>query len=266
MQPLEKCVTIKSAEADAAVDEQPTPAFTNLADLANYRLKSFTSNGIVSPSITVPKLHSNFIIPKLNMNQSPSYGSSAEGLTPHEISLKKIMEMRKLHISGDANSSNDQADSPLSHRGAPSTSMSMAVTADQKSFTNPKSSPLVDSTGFVVDLSAALSTKSDKVTAPIKIIPEVFEVEFVDCDLPATSVLASVITKDCEIDASAISDAQLTNRTHKTSSFGKILCSRFRCKRMPYVSHQFNPKHTIVPFAFNIPNIIRKMTVKRHDI
>lgn len=256
-----------------------SPAFTNLADLANYRLKNSNVNGNVSPSIAVPNIqnsplaNANFFIPKFNTtNQSPNCGSSGERLTPHEMSLKKIMEMRKLRISDDRNSVQSDGSMEIDQNNQFSSSV-QSISSTESNANVPNALPsisnnslLIDTTNFVVDLSAALLAKDDKITAPIKFIPEDFEVKFVDCELSASSALQTVITKDCEIDVSHLLNIQLNNRTQKTSQFGKILCTKFRCKRMPYVGHEFHPKHNIVPFAFNTINSIRRINVKRDDI
>lgn len=228
------------------------PTFTNLADLANYRLKNASLHNGSTPSIAVPIANkiggNNFVIPKFKSGQSPNYGSSSEGLTPHEMSLKKIMEMRKLHISDDAINTTDTNSS------------------DVRTITfNSRQSSLSDSTNFVVDLSAALLGKEDQVIVPPKIIPEVFNVKFVDCEISPRIALMPIITKDCEIDASSILNQQVGIRTRRTSSFGKIICTNFRRKHMPYVSHEFQPVHKIVPFAFNTVPIIRKMNVKKNE-
>lgn len=227
------------------------PAFDNLTEMATYRLKN---NKKASSSIAIPKFSkspiSNFLIPKLSMKQSPN--SAGCELTPHEKSLKKIMQMRNMSISDDADKIQENT-----------------IPIPMPSVTNNSTeehSRLLDSTKFVVDLSTALLTKNDKVRARIKLSPEQFEVQLVDCELPTLGTLAPDITQVCEIDATAIIDMRLSNRTYKSTSLGKILCSRFRCKKMPYVSHKFKPKHTVVPFAFNIPNIIRKVNVKGLDV
>lgn len=266
-------------EAKPPAATETLPAFANLADLANYRLKNSNANGNVSPSIAVPNnrnspfANANFVIPKLSAsNKSPSYGSSGDQLTPHEISLQKIMKLRKLRIADDRNSV--QSDESIEIDQPIALSSSVQSTSSIESNHNAPDlmsqitnrSPLSDTTAFRVDLSAALLAKGDKITAPIKIIPEDFEVKFVDCEVSASSALQTVITKDCEIDVSHLLNVQLNNRTRKTSQFGKILCSKFRCTRMPYVSHEFHPKHKIVPFAFNTVNSIRKINVKRDDI
>lgn len=241
------------------------PTFTNLADLANYRLKNANLNNGVSPNIAVPNANnptlSNFVIPKFNTGQSPSYGSSSDGLTPHEMSLKKIMEMRKLNISDDV----AMAVVETVARNSTDANGTKQATALTKS-SDQQTSSLYNLTNFVVDLSAALLAKDDQVTAPPKIIPEEFEVKFVDCEISPCAALMPIITKDCEIDASGVLNEQVNARTRRPSSFGKILCTQFRCKRMPYVSHEFQPRHKIVPFAFNTIHTIRKIHVKRNDI
>lgn len=243
----------------------PAPTFTNLADLANYRLRNANQNNGVSPNIAVPNANSsaipNFVIPKFKTGQSPSYGSSSDGMTPHEMSLKKIMEMRKLHISDDVAMVETVAlNTTHAHMNGPKQADTVTNSSD------PQTSSLNNLTSFVVDLSAALLAKDDKVTAPPKIIPEVFDVKFVGCEISPRAALMPIITKDCEIDASGVLNERVNARTRRPSSFGKILCTQFRCKRMPYVSHEFQPKHKIVPFAFNTIHTIRKNNVKRNDI
>lgn len=242
-------------------------SFANLAEMANYRLKTSSLNGPVSQNIAVPSTQNarNFVIPRLNSSASPSHGSSCDGLTPHEMSLKKIMDMRKLNISGSVSPSDTNTPKPLVLGDI--SNFKAALSVDSPKTASPHESPLANTSNFVVDLSAALFTKGDKITVPAKFIPEEFELQFVDCEqmAPAAIILPNV-TQDCEIDISHVLDVPLANRTNETSPFGKVLCSRFRCKRMPYVSHEFQPKHQIVPFSFNTINKIRRINVKRDDL
>lgn len=242
-------------------------SFANLAEMANYRLKTSSLNGPVSQNISVPSSQNarSFVIPRLNSSASPNHGSSSDGPTPHEMSLKKIMDMRKLNISGSVSPSDTNTPKPLVLGDISDFKAALSVNPPKTATSHD--SPLANSSNFVVDLSAALFAKGDKITVPAKFIPEEFELQFVDCEQMApAAIILPFVTQDCEIDISNVLDVSLANRTNKTSPFGKVLCSRFRCKRMPYVSHEFQPKHQIVPFAFDTINKIRKIYVKRDDL
>lgn len=262
-----KSATVSDQSTGASSGTTAPSSFANLAEMANYRLKDSSLNGPVSQNIAVPSSQNarSFVIPRLNASVSPSHGSSSDGLTPHEMSLKKIMEMRKLNISGSVSPSDTHTDKPLVLGDI--SNFKAALSVNPPKIVAPLESPLANTSNFVVDLSAALFSKDDKITVPAKFIPEVFEMQFVDCEplTPAAIILPNV-TQDCEIDISHVLDVSLANRTNITSPFGKVLCSRFRCKRMPYVSHEFQPKHQIVPFAFNTINKIRKINVRRDDL
>lgn len=116
-------------------------------------------------------------------------------------------------------------------------------------------------TRFHVDLTKALTTETDdRVIDTVKPM-ETIDYQFIDCELPATRLKITMenmprITHECEIDIANILNERLTNRTRRTTAFGKVLCSRFRCVNRPQIQHGFVPKHKIVPFRFDVLNKI----------
>lgn len=115
---------------------------------------------------------------------------------------------------------------------------------------------------FHVDLTKALATKPHERVVIDAIKPmETIDYKFVDCELPAVKLKRAManmprITHECEIDIANILNEQLSNRAQRITTFGKVLCSRFRCINRPQIKHGFNPKHKIVPFRFDVLNKI----------
>lgn len=218
----------------------------------------------VTENITIPNLNANkrFNLPRLNANSgslgnsmSSNLGSSLNGssgsLTPHELSLKKIMDLRKLRINDEADISNP-VDSNLSSSAEKVTASYIPNSESLPSSINKTSNLLSDN--FVVDLRSALVTEHDKIIVPTKVLPEKFHIKFVDCDAKPSKFSFPILTHNCEIDISDVLNKTLLNRTKHTTAFGKILCSRFRCKDQPYIKHGFNPKHVVIPFKFDTLN------------
>lgn len=181
-----------------------------------------------------PKLSSSpgaFNIPKLT--SSPTFGSvnlstiKAE-LTPHEISLRKIMDLKKIHIT------------------------------EQPQETNITLSPTVEQ---VIDLSTALRTDSKiPINDDTELVStdEPFVPMYIDCDLVSQTTndklhLLPNITQDCEIDISHLVNVKLPT-ARVISKFGKILCSKYRCKNVSYIRHGFTPKNSIKQFMFGQPS------------
>lgn len=193
----------------------------------------------ISDSINIPRKRSDaeqtrFVIPKFSLGSNSSVSpSSVDGLTPHEISLKKIMDLKKLCIS------------PVAQENVEPVPVS---TCDDRL------------AHFHVDLTKALATESaDRVTIDAAKPMETIDYKFVDCELPAAKLKRTManmprITHECEIDIANILSERLTNRARHTTAFGKVLCSRFRCATRPQIRHGFVPLHKIAPFRFDVLN------------
>lgn len=201
---------------------------------------------------------SKFTVPKLNgyspLGSSPTVGSG-EQLTPHEISLQKIMELRRLKISGDGSpnsggsgGSDDERIRTTYAKCDPDMSGSSSV---------PSTAVLpvaVDEQSFAVDLTCALNKPGtvNSVVAPVKRVAEPINFKFVDCDIIERPSARPIVTKDCRLDISGILADVIGCRTKQTSTFGRILCSRYTRRVKPYVVHGFDNKHQIEPFGFEI--------------
>lgn len=208
-------------------------SISSVSELAE-RVSTLTVTSPISESISIPRKPCDseetlFVVPKLRLGSNSSISpSSVDGMTPHELSLKKIMDLRKLHISPVAQENVE----PLS----------MATDRHVR---------------FHVDLTQALATDSnDHVIDEIKPM-ETIDYKFIDCELPAAKLKRTMakmprITHECQIDIAHILGERLSNRARHTSAFGKVLCSRFRCTNRPQIIHGFNPKHKIVPFRFDV--------------
>lgn len=230
----------------------------------------------VTENITIPNPNANirFNLPKLNSNSgslgnsvSSNLGGSLNGssgsLTPHELSLKKIMDIRKLRINDETDVSNP-IDSNLSASVANAT-VSHIPNAESLPSSVTKASNLL-SENFVVDLRSALVTEHDEIIVPTKVLPEQFDIKFVDCDAKPSKFSLPILAQNCEIDISDVLNKTLVNRTKHTTAFGKILCSRFRCQGQPYIKHGFNPNHVVIPFKFDTLNhLARAGTAKKQN-
>lgn len=206
----------------------PPKAFNKLSEFANFHLTNRpaeTSKETNTPKFTIPKFSmtdsstkSTFIIPKLNSaSKVDDLKNKIE--TPHELSMQKIMALTDLKISGYS-----------------------------------KPSKLLSS-NQTVDLSTALRTD---VNVPIVVPHKVstndsFQPKFIDCEI-LTDYLPT-ITKDCEIDASHVLIRNCGKfRTRNYSTFGKIICSKFRARSVPYVDHDFRQRNAIEAFSFLSPS------------
>lgn len=159
-----------------------------------------------------------FIIPKLGSASKLEDLKNVIG-TPHDLSMQKIMALKDLNISR---------------------------------ITKPNESTARNHQ--IVDLSTALRTGNVPIMVPNKIpADENFQPKFIDCETMST--LLPTITKDCEIDASHVLVRNVAKfRTKCNSKFGKIICSKFRARHVPYVEHNFEQKYAIEAFSFLSPS------------
>lgn len=232
-----------NATTDASTAQRPTK-FTNLSDLANAHLSTNKLvNGIqkisLSESINIPKT-TKFTIPKLNGGSgSVSPSSAGESLTPHEMSLKKIMDLKRLSISV-----NDTENTPPESTDTVMTSG------------HPNATVSVDKQQYPIDLTSALNGpnfNSSSIVAPTKHMAEKIDFKFIDCDI--VEVSDPFISQDCCLNISNILNENFDTRTKSTTAFGKILCSRYKRKKQSLVQsvqHGFVNKHLIKPFRFDV--------------
>lgn len=225
----------KSTDTSNLSSSLQTPTFNNLSELVIAHL----ANDLVtnpSQSINIPQQlnGTKFSIPKLNGVCNSSSLSSSENLTPHEMSLKKIMELKRLHISSNVDSiTND----------IPTTYAKIEIGDANKN------------ENYVVDLTTALNDPGFKSSfiSPVKQIAEPIDFKFIDCDIiERHKNVLPIMNKDCNLNLSNILNENILNRTKIVSQFGKILCSRYKCRKQPFVQHSFENKHKIKPFRFDI--------------
>lgn len=215
----------------------PSPMkFNNLSDLANAHLSSTklsacdTPKMNHSPSISIPQQsnQSKFVIPKFN-GGSASPSSGGESLTPHEVSLKKIMDLKRLHISATSDTENTPPDN------------------------NKIVTSRMEKQQFPIDLASALNGPnfSKPTIAPTKPVAEQIDFKFIDCDIAEVSN-EPLDTQDCCLNISNILEKKFSNRTKSTTAFGKILCSKYKRKKQLLIQHGFVSKHQIKPFRFDV--------------
>lgn len=220
---------------------------TSLSELANAhkntstKLDSEPQKLNFSQNINIPQQlnQSKFVLPKLNSGNgnsgSVSPSSAGESLTPHEISLKKIMDLKRLHISP----SNDTESAP---------SESTIYTS------NPNTNTLQQQQQQLsIDLASALNgpNNTDSVIALPKPVVEKIDFKFIDCDISQESI-QPLYTQDCCLNISNILEKEFANRTKFTTAFGNILCSKYKHKRQTAIYHGFESKHQIKPFRFDV--------------
>lgn len=195
-------------------------------------VKEFSEKQTPSINISQAANKMKFFIPKLsggsNLSLSPS---SSETPTPHELSLKKIMDLKHLNIS-------DQENIPIT------TTENIIIDAEQK---------------CLVDLTCALNKPgyASPIIVTEKQAVETINFKFNECDFTETPRSMPTVTRDCCLNISDIQKQKLKNRTKNTSSLGKILCSRFKCKFIPYICHGFKNKHQIQPFRFDVAIVLK---------
>lgn len=184
----------------------------------------------LSDSIDIPQSTKSIIPKLLGGSSSVSPSSIGESLTPHEMSLKKIMDLKRLHISKDTEN-----------------------TPPEVKLTNSNAT-LLEKQQFPIDLASALNGPnfcSSIVIAPTKRVVEQIDFKFIDCDIVEKCSGKPLITQDCSFNISNILDEHFDNRIKTTTEFGKILCSRYKRKRQLSIQHGFVNKHQIKPFRFD---------------
>lgn len=223
------------------MNSMPPIKFNNLSDLANAHL-SHDSNASQKPSqtFTLPQQiqsRTKFVIPKLMGDSgstampSPPNGGSP---TPHELSLKKIMDLKRLHISSDETT--------------------VDLTTATSNAENFQTDPLLTSTQSTsIDLACALNGPNfvEPIIPVVKPVMEEIEFKFIDCDITDKCNDPPVL-QDCNLNMLHILEQHFVKRTKCTTSFGRILCSKYKCKRQPLVQHGFINKHQVKPFNFEL--------------
>lgn len=220
--------------------------FNNLSELANAHLSS--SNGQVadqnpsqeqSQKSSFPQEAQNrskFIIPKLSGGSGSSLLSSnsmGTSPTPHELSLKKIMDLKRLHISSEQ------------------------TTTDTSNVENSPPNPTMDiSQSNSIDLTCALNDPNfnQPIIPATKPVIEEIEFKFIDCDIAEKSNdnYQMSVSQDCNLNMLNILDQHFEKRTKSTTSFGRILCSKYKRKQKPLIQHGFINKHHVKPFNFDL--------------
>lgn len=182
---------------------------------------------------------SKFVIPKLNgsggsgigslMSSNPMGGSP----TPHELSFKKIMDLKRLHISSDQ------------------------TTVDTLNVENspPNPTPNDNRQSTSIDLTSALNDRNfnQPIIPATKPVIEENELKFIDCDITDSSNdHAMSVSQDCNLNLLNILDQHFENRSKSTTSFGRILCSKYKREQQPLIEHGFINKHHVKPFNFDV--------------
>lgn len=225
--------------------------FNNLSELANAHLSSSSDktadknpSQVLSQKISFPQEAQNrskFMIPKLSGGNGSSLMSSSNSMggspTPHELSLKKIMDLKRLHISSDQTTTTDTK----------ATSTNVEI---------PSANPILESNqSSSIDLTCALNDPNfnQPIIPAAKPVIEEIEFKFIDCDITDKSSDDPMsISQDCNLNMLNILDQHFENRTKSTTSFGRILCSKYKRKQQPLIQHGFISKHQVKPFNFDL--------------
>lgn len=212
----------------------PTTKFNNLSELASAHLASANvlvdRKTIFSQNIDITRQ------PKADYSSS---ASDSVDLTPHEMSLKKIMDLKQLHISAQSipNDFNQNV---------------------HTTFANATNDQSTESCKYVVDLQSALNIHSTS-ASPRTSVDQTDNNNFFDrgdqntqkTPLNAGDV-ASIRPSHKMINVPDILNIQLFNRTLRTTPLGKVLCNRYKFKNQPYINHKIPTKHIIKPFRFDV--------------
>lgn len=239
-----KLPTIFGKKLNDAQNSMRPMKFNNLSELANAHLSttklSNEPSKTLSQNINIPQQmnQSKFVLPKLNGGHSSvSPNSADDSLTPHEMSLKKIMDLKRLNISS-GHSRNDTENTPPVNI--------QTVTSIDAS---------IECKTFSIDLASALNDpklSKTAIIAPTKPIVEEIDFKFIDCDIAEQPERQPQIKQDCCLDLSNILDKHFEHRTKCTTELGRILCSKYKRKQLPSIKHGFVSKHKIKPFNFDI--------------
>lgn len=189
----------------------PKPSFSKLSDLTNFHLggvASATSGGTAAAAAT------GFVIPKLGLQPTKIGAAAATNvLTPHELSLKKIMDLKNIRLT-------EQIE------------VKTAVVPSK------------------IDLSTALRTANCvPIVRTVEATPTPFTPTYVDCE---TTSLMPTITQDCQIDISALfDDAQKPKRASRFGKT-LCMRYRFEDDKVGRrrVKHEFSIRHQIRPYSF----------------
>lgn len=226
--------------------------FNNLSELANAHLSSSAKTANKNPSQDCksqkisfpqePQNRSKFMIPKLSGGSGSSLMSSSNSMsgspTPHELSLKKIMDLKRLHISD------------------PITTTTSDIQATSTNVDKPSANPALESNQSTsIDLTCALNDPNfnQPIIPATKPVIEEIEFKFIDCDIAdkASDNPMSVL-QDCNLNMLNVLDQHFEKRTKSTTSFGRILCSKYKRKQQPLIQHGFISKHQVKPFNFDL--------------
>lgn len=222
--------------------------FNNLSELANAHLSSSAKttgknpSQVLSQKISFPQEAQNrskFMIPKLSGGSGsslmPSLNSMSGSPTPHELSLKKIMDLKRLHISSDQTKTTD---------------------IEATNVEIPSANPTLESNqSSSIDLTCALNDPNfnQPIIPAAKPVIEEIEFKFIDCDItdkPNDGPMS--VSQDCNLNMLNVLDQHFEKRTKSTTSFGRILCSKYKRKQQPLIQHGFISKHQIKPFNFDL--------------
>lgn len=223
--------------SNSSTTQVSSPAFSKLSDLTNFHLSTGGGGGSLSAT-------SGFVIPKLTLGLSKCEAATAAAtttLTPHELSLKKIMDLKNIRLTEQTSGDETEQNRPVVG---------------------------VDVVSSKIDLSSALRTANcvPIVMAAIDSAPP-FVPTYIDCE--QTTAIMPTITQDCQIDVSDLLLLATTDGGHqpkRVSPFGKTLCMRYtfvdnnsddlmkqqqrRRRRLNRVKHEFTIRHHIRPYGF----------------
>ena len=104
---------------------------------------------------------------------------------------------------------------------------------------------------WIIDLKSALindkTVECGTVSKPQKVPEETIQYRFIDCDIVPEK---PIIDEYCEIDISAISNKKFHLCSKNPSIFGKLLCKKYRRRRIANVKLGFAAQNVIKPFDF----------------
>lgn len=176
-----------------------TAQFSSISELAKHRM----NKPVVKPSSIT------------NLATSSGISSLAD------LMKARMKSSSRISVSTDANTNVESVKSEMEQLKLTEKPKTVSSSSD----TSQKS---------VIDLTSALCNNFKVIPTVKPVEVETFVPRFVDCDIVPSSSYLLQYSQDCEIDASNVLNIVCPNRQRNPTTFGKILCTKYRLLAKPY--------------------------------
>lgn len=243
----------------SATPQRPTIASDSTVPLSIPKLNIQFGNKSVTSVSHVPA----FIIPKFSAN-FPTASGSGTSLTPHAMSLRKIMDLQKITLNTESSTTAQSHSTPAAFSAPILVNLTAAASAQ---VLRPSSTSLLRSSTESVQTHdvGTLDDIDMTLTAPICHPCDQFTNAFTpgglhhNYSVNTRHALRDNLTVECQLDASALATRKLTRKT-RPSRIGRILCARFLngtaiAVAAASVQHEFaRGRHMVRPYTFEKPS------------